>query len=131
MQNVTHFNNEQRLFAVGDDWQSIYRFTGSELSNITAFEKYFGYTKQTFLDCTFRFNDKIALFTSKFIQKNPKQLKKSLKTLTITNDSPYIIFYKDFQPPDQPQNRKIISCLHKIKEKENNNQASVFILWEI
>ena len=34
--------NRYKLFCVGDDWQSIYRFAGSNISYITEFEKYFG-----------------------------------------------------------------------------------------
>jgi len=70
------------LFCVGDDWQSIYRFTGSDISLIVDFEKYFGTTKTTFLDTTYRFNDSIAKISGEFIQKNPNQLPKTLITLT-------------------------------------------------
>jgi DNA helicase-4 len=69
-----------KLFCVGDDWQSIYRFTGSDLSLMTEFEKYFGYSQPLVLDQTFRFNDMICDFTSKFIQKNPNQIRKRLLT---------------------------------------------------
>ena len=48
--NLIKQNPDQRLFCVGDDWQSIYRFTGSDISIITEFEKYFGYTKRVDLD---------------------------------------------------------------------------------
>lgn len=34
-----------KFFCVGDDWQSIYRFAGSDISLFTDFEKSFGYTK--------------------------------------------------------------------------------------
>lgn len=120
-------NPEQKLFAVGDDWQSVYRFTGSDLSIITDFEGYFGFTKKTFLDTTFRFHDKIASFTSKFIQKNPRQLKKTLTTQTTSDQQPYKILFKDSQPGDQFQNRKLIKCLHEIEEMQGNNKK-VFIL---
>lgn len=33
-----------KLFCVGDDWQSIYRFSGSDLSLFTDFESFFGHT---------------------------------------------------------------------------------------
>lgn len=35
-------NDNCRLFCVGDDWQSIYRFSGSDISIFTEFQKYFG-----------------------------------------------------------------------------------------
>jgi DNA helicase-4 len=73
-------NPDCKLFCVGDDWQSIYRFTGSDLSLMTEFQKYFGFSNPLVLDQTFRFNDKICDFTSKFIQKNPNQIRKTLLT---------------------------------------------------
>ena len=33
---------DYRLFCVGDDWQSIYRFSGSDIGFILNFEKYWG-----------------------------------------------------------------------------------------
>lgn len=117
-------NPRQRLFCVGDDWQSIYRFTGSDLSIFTDFEKYFGYTKKTFLDYTFRFNDKIAQFTSEFIQQNPAQLKKKLRTQYSTAEKPYKIIFKD----TDANLKQLMGCLKNIREKTNGNPAKVFIL---
>jgi len=74
-------NPDCKLFCVGDDWQSIYRFTGSDVSLMRDFQKHFGYSKLLFLDKTFRFNDKICDFTSKFIMQNPNQIPKKLETV--------------------------------------------------
>lgn len=71
-------NPDAKLYAVGDDWQSIFRFTGSDLSIITAFEKHFGFTSSTSILKTYRFNDQILKVSSEFIQKNPTQLRKDL-----------------------------------------------------
>ncbi|MCW4048824.1 MAG: UvrD-helicase domain-containing protein [Candidatus Bathyarchaeota archaeon] len=73
-------NPKCKLFCVGDDWQSIYRFAGSDLNIMTNFEKYYGTTEIMFLDETFRFNNQICDFSTKFILKNPKQIIKQLKT---------------------------------------------------
>ena len=67
-----------KLYAVGDDWQSIFRFTGSDLSIITQFEKHFGVTSQTAVLKTYRFNDQILNLSSAFVQKNPSQISKQL-----------------------------------------------------
>ncbi|WP_151821221.1 UvrD-helicase domain-containing protein, partial [Acinetobacter seifertii] len=67
---------EAKLFCVGDDWQAIYRFAGSDISIFTQFERVFGYTKQTQLTQTFRSNQGIANVASGFIQKNKSQLQK-------------------------------------------------------
>jgi len=67
-----------KLYAVGDDWQSIFRFTGSDISIITEFEKHFGFTSMTSILRTYRFNDEILQMSSSYIQKNPSQIRKTL-----------------------------------------------------
>ena len=66
------------IFAVGDDWQAIYRFNGADVTLTTGFSNYFGNTTQTELDCTFRFNNKIAQVATDFISKNPSQIHKTI-----------------------------------------------------
>lgn len=67
-----------KLLCVGDDWQSIYRFTGSDISLFTNFESYFGYTKVMRLEKTYRNAQQLIDEVGKFITSNPMQLKKSL-----------------------------------------------------
>lgn len=73
-------NPEAKLYAVGDDWQSIFRFTGSDISIITQFERHFGATAQNGVLQTYRFNQQILEATSRFVQKNPAQLRKTLSS---------------------------------------------------
>lgn len=68
------------LFAVGDDWQAIYRFTGSDLSLTRHFDEVFGPTATTALDTTFRFNDRLGDVASAFILKNPEQIAKTIQS---------------------------------------------------
>lgn len=62
-----------KLFCVGDDWQSIYRFSGSDLTLFTHFESYFGYTAECNIETTYRFGNPSLQLTSDFIKKNPLQ----------------------------------------------------------
>ncbi|WP_316799046.1 UvrD-helicase domain-containing protein [Pedobacter frigidisoli] len=71
-------NPEAKLYAVGDDWQSVFRFTGSDISIITQFSKHFGVTAVNSILQTYRFNRQILDVSSGFIQSNPAQLKKQL-----------------------------------------------------
>jgi DNA helicase-4 len=68
------------LFCVGDDWQAIYRFTGSDVGLTTGFSNVFGEVKELYLDKTFRFNDRLEKVASGFVQENMAQLSKNLKT---------------------------------------------------
>jgi DNA helicase-4 len=74
-------NTQTTLFAVGDDWQAIYRFSGAQLSLTTAFNHYFGEGDCCALDTTYRFNRRIGEVANGFIQQNPHQLTKPLNSL--------------------------------------------------
>lgn len=75
-------NSESVLFCVGDDWQSIYRFTGSDIAFTRDFGRHFGPNATTPLDTTFRFNDKIGDASSSFVLKNPAQIRKSIASVS-------------------------------------------------
>ena len=64
---LVDYGNDTCLTCVGDDWQSIYRFSGSDINYTGNFEKHFGYTEKILLDKTFRYNDKINDFSKTFI----------------------------------------------------------------
>lgn len=71
-------SNHFKLFCVGDDWQSIYRFNGSNVSYILDFERYWGPSEICKIETTYRFSGEILDISSDFIMKNPKQYRKSL-----------------------------------------------------
>ncbi len=82
-------NNETKLYCVGDDWQSIYRFAGSDISIITQFEQHFGPTKFSKVLNTYRFNKAILKLTTDFILRNPAQLKKELVSTFEAHESTF------------------------------------------
>jgi DNA helicase-4 len=69
---------DKYLFAVGDDWQSINRFAGSDLSVMTEFENLFGESIALKLQRTFRCPQSLCDISSVFVQKNPRQLQKKV-----------------------------------------------------
>ncbi len=81
-------NSQTTLFAVGDDWQAIYRFSGAQLSLTTAFNHYFGEGDCCALDTTYRFNGRIGEIANGFIQQNPHQLSKPLNSLMAGDKRP-------------------------------------------
>jgi DNA helicase-4 len=76
-------NPDNTLFCVGDDWQSIYRFTGSDVTITKEFEAHFGYTATSVLDKTFRFNNKIGDVASRVVMQNPTQIAKKIQSHNI------------------------------------------------
>jgi len=83
-------HDDGRLFAVGDDWQSIYRFTGSDIHLMRDFGQEFGgkfadkrdVHRTVDLGRTFRSVDKIALPARRFVLQNPAQIDKKVITAT-------------------------------------------------
>jgi len=91
-------NPSARLFCVGDDWQSIYRFNGGDVSIMTEFERYFDPCEVLPLDRTFRFDDRLCEFSTRFILKNPNQIRKHLTTnIKSKNPSVTLIWSEDIE----------------------------------
>jgi DNA helicase-4 len=75
-----------RVFAVGDDWQSIFRFTGSDIHLMRNFGQEFGGSfdgeagvhRTVDLGRTFRSVDQIAFAARTFILRNPAQIQKQI-----------------------------------------------------
>lgn len=76
------------LFAVGDDWQSINRFAGADLGVMTDFETTFGKAVTLKLETTFRCPQTLCDISSHFVQKNPKQLRKAVRSPRNDVDQP-------------------------------------------
>ena len=115
------------LFCVGDDWQAIYRFTGSDLRFTTGFEAYFGATKTTALDLTFRFNNSIADVASKFVLQNPSQLKKVLDTHTTVSRPAVSLMRADNRRNDDGPDARLLAILARINTIAEEG-SSVYLL---
>ncbi|WP_209428009.1 UvrD-helicase domain-containing protein [Pararhodobacter sp. SW119] len=68
------------LCVVGDDWQSINRFAGADLSVMTEFAQTFPHCSQLKLTTTFRCPEALCKASSAFISANPRQLEKVVQT---------------------------------------------------
>ncbi|MGV7196895.1 UvrD-helicase domain-containing protein [Xanthomonas axonopodis] len=72
------------LFAVGDDWQSINRFAGADVSVMTGFRDFFGQGRVLKLEQTFRCPQELCDVSSRFVVKNPAQIQKRVHSFTPT-----------------------------------------------
>ena len=71
-----------KTYCVGDDWQSIYRFSGSDMNLFNHFEEHFGFTEKCKIETTYRFGNPLVERSSAFILKNPSQVQKTVKPLS-------------------------------------------------
>ena len=74
-----------RLFAVGDDWQAIYRFTGSDTAIMREFGERFGPFERSDLETTFRCSDRLAAVATDFVLRNRAQIRKAVRATRSTN----------------------------------------------
>ncbi len=71
-------NPPAKLYCVGDDWQSIYRFSGSDMALFNQFADYFGATEINKIETTYRFGEPLVSLSSRFIQRNKAQIAKNI-----------------------------------------------------
>ncbi|WP_142627961.1 UvrD-helicase domain-containing protein [Rhizobium sp. P007] len=69
------------FFAVGDDWQSINRFAGADVSVMTGFQDWFGHGQLLKLEQTFRCPQELCDISSRFVSKNPAQIRKAVRSV--------------------------------------------------
>ena len=70
-----------QLFAVGDDWQAIFRLAGADIAIMREFKERFGDSERVDLATTFRCCDRIAAVATDFILKNPSQIPKKVQSV--------------------------------------------------
>lgn len=67
-----------KVVAVGDDWQSIYAFAGSDISLFTKFIELMGSGTELKITHTYRNSQELIDIAGSFIQKNSTQIRKKL-----------------------------------------------------
>ena len=102
-----------KLYCVGDDWQSIFRFAGSDMSLVYDFEKYFGYTEQCKIETTYRFHQPLIEKSSDFVMKNKEQKKKTIMPPKGDRKNTYLDFVK-CESDDEGVLRQVESIVRSI-----------------
>lgn len=117
-------NPSCKLFCVGDDWQSIYRFAGSDIALFKNFENFFGYTVKSKIETTYRFHNPLINLSSEFILKNPNQEKKKLKGTSILKSSEYEIIYSS----DQDDTGAVSEIFERLLSSNDWQGKKIYIL---
>ena len=91
--NKLRIINKAYIFAVGDDYQSIYHFSGCDINLFLDFPKLIPNSKVLKLKYTYRNSQELIDIAAKFIMKNKKQLKKDLISNKRINNPIKIIYY--------------------------------------
>lgn len=110
-----------KLFVVGDDWQSIYRFSGCNLDLFINFKKYFTNTSYFSLEYTYRNSNELIYVTSNFIMRNKHQLRKSIKSKKNLDRPIKIIFNSNVDDLIKSINGQVLVIGRNNKDIENIN----------
>ena len=130
--SLRHLDPRTKTYCVGDDWQSIYRFSGSDMNLFNNFEEYFGVTTKCKIETTYRFGNPLVERSSKFILKNPSQVNKNVKPLSdkITTELSFIPFSRT---PNDLYLNEIKKLIESIPANESvmliaryNNEVGIF-----
>ncbi len=85
--------NDASLCVVGDDYQSIYHFSGCDLDLFLHFTDYFSGAKVYKLEQTYRNSDELVKIAGRFISKNPRQLPKELLSSKHLSYPIFLVYY--------------------------------------
>lgn len=73
-------SSQANLFAVGDDWQAIYGFSGSRVNFTLNFRKFWGVFSLHRISKTYRFGPTLARLSSSFIMQDHAQIQKQIQS---------------------------------------------------
>ena len=113
------------LTVVGDDWQSIYRFSGGKLELTTRFNELVGPHTLTMLQKTFRYNNSIADTAGTFIMENPEQYQKHIKTHDMAHES-QVYLLDDKTGEENGLYSRVAEVISKIRA--NDREGSIAII---
>ena len=91
IRNIMKYN-DIKLFLVGDDWQSIYAFSGCTLDIFVNIKDYLDDVSYHQLKYTYRNSQELITASGKFVMRNKYQLRKDIIS-HIHEDRPIVILY--------------------------------------
>lgn len=112
IKKILEFTNAS-LMVVGDDFQSIYRFTGCDLSLFIDFNKYFEESKIMKIQNTYRNSLELISIAGSFVMKNSNQIKKNLNSNKRLDYPVEIVYYKSIKEDFYRLVINVYSSTHK------------------
>ncbi len=114
--------DQTQLFCVGDDWQSIYGFRGSNVSYIVEFENHFPNSRVVKLNLNYRSTQNIVGASNEVIKHNKFKVEKELHSTKKSEHK--IVVYTGSNDEDNFQ-----FCLDRVRELLNDGLTNEDILF--
>ena len=119
-------NPKLEVTCVGDDWQSIYRFSGSDVSIMRDASKPKMIRKRVDLTATYRLPQVIADISRIFILKNPLQLEKNVFSKSDLDVPGKVVTHWDMEQKENDEN--VLRVVERIGDDANDPSKSIRIL---
>ena len=129
LRNLQKLTNA-KLFVVGDDWQSIYRFNGSDMNLFIDFDNDFPNSELIQLEENRRNYDELNDIASEFIMENEKQEKKKLESKKKWKSDVSPIKIVNYPPkPDKKKVLQLYAIINQIvKDNQSNDSVKILLL---
>ncbi|MBL0316356.1 MAG: ATP-dependent helicase [Flavobacteriales bacterium] len=117
-------HEQTQLFCVGDDWQSIYGFRGSDVSYIVEFEKHFSPSETIKFNYNYRSTDKIVGASNEVIKNNKYRIDKEISAIKVSPEK--IVVFNGSHI-----NENIRLCVEQVKQlvDAGMNQEDILFLY--
>ncbi len=116
-----------KVVAVGDDWQSIYAFSGSDISLFTKFLELMGSGTELKIRHTYRNSQELIDIAGGFVQKNTSQIKKQLISPKHLQDPVIIKEFNDSVKPMKVLAAAVEETIGEI-ESEFGEKSSILLI---
>lgn len=118
---------DAKVVAVGDDWQSIYAFAGSDITLFTKFIELMGSGVELKITNTYRNSQELIDIAGGFIQKNSEQIQKKLKSPKNLKDPIILEFYDDSYQLQKNLAKSVVECIGKIISEFGESKSILLI----
>ena len=116
-----------KVVAVGDDWQSIYAFSGSDITLFTRFLELMGAGTELKITHTYRNSQELIDIAGGFVQKNAAQIRKQLISPKHLKDSVLIREFDDSFKPMKALASQIETVIGEIIQ-EFGQKSSILLI---
>jgi DNA helicase-2/ATP-dependent DNA helicase PcrA len=117
--------NGSSFFVVGDDYQSIYGFTGASVSNIINFRDQFPSAEQLILNLNYRSTPQILKACQNLIQHNQKKIDKELRTDNPAGDDVIVLESSS----EETEALNLVSEIHDLVDRQDYAYTDIAVLY--
>ena len=123
---VDHNNfDEKSYWITGDDWQSIYSFTGASVNNILNFQKTFKNSEIFILNINYRSTPQILKACQNLISHNVRKIEKTLKTDNPEGDDVIVLESSS----EEGEALSIVNEVRELTEKRGYQYKDIAVLY--